>query len=263
MFLTKVTFLTEKQQRYDINQALRYCNQLIDAWRYNGQIIGREIPVSYQFSDDDLLCFEIHVNCPEQTSLQPEYNSDFVQQAFANLNNIGVRLDHYEISAIDLNSDENLPDISAANELVLYTNYLKSSSPICALDTLAPIPLYHLCHQHAQLGMSCIKWEENWQACDQLQMNGDILEQAAVQQISEYNSLLFKQGYALRQQLEHYLRKPVYYYLYRIGGESYQQEQARCCPGCGRKWFLEQPINIFNFKCDHCRLVSNIAWELQ
>lgn len=261
MFLTKAIFLTKKKQRYDINQVLHYCNQLIDAWRYNGQIIGREIPVSYHFTTDDLLSFAINVTCPEKDALASVYHSDAVQQALTQLAQLGVDFAHYEITAIDLNSDENITDVSVIQEFVLYTNYLKSSSPLCALDNLAPVPLYHL--RHTSLGMDCIKWEENWQACDQLQMNGEILEQAALQQLSDYHSVLSKQGYTLCQQLEQQLHKPVYYYLYRVGGESYQQELARCCPRCGGQWLLDSPINIFNFKCDHCRLVSNIAWELQ
>lgn len=263
MYLTKVTFLTEKQQRYDINQGLHYCNQLIDAWRYNGQIIGREIPVTYRFSTEGLLVFEINVNCPETTSLDQCHNSDFVTQSLNNLSNIGISLDCYEVFAIDLNSDETCTTVSTETALVLYTNYLKSSSPVCKLDTLAPVPLYHLCHDNTQLGINCIKWEENWQACDQLQMNGDILVDDSVRQISDFDSVLTTQGYTLLQQLEQHLQRPVYYYLYRVNGENLQQELNRCCPCCGKSWRLEQPIAIFNFKCDDCRLVSNIAWELQ
>ncbi|MFC0323911.1 DUF2310 family Zn-ribbon-containing protein [Gallibacterium melopsittaci] len=264
MFLTKVTFVTKKRQTYDINQALAYCNQLIDAWRYNGQIIGREIPITYQFTADDLLTFVINVNCPEKTSLNAIHNSTLVTETLDNLQSLGITLDHYEIYASDLNSDEAISTLSKTTELVLYTNYLKSSSPVCELTSLAPVPLYHLCYDKPQLGIDCIKWEENWQACDQLQMNGHCLVAESLTQISELTSPLAKQGYALRQQLEAQLQRPVYYYLYRVNGQDYQTEIERCCPRCGQEWFLHNhPINIFDFKCDDCRLVSNIAWELQ
>lgn len=43
--------------------------------------------------------------------------------------------------------------------------------------------------------MDIIKWQENWQACDQLQMNGSILKQQALYEINDFNSHLTKHGY--------------------------------------------------------------------
>lgn len=111
--------------------------------------------------------------------------------------------------------------------------------------------------------MNCIRWEEDWQACDQLQMNGNVLVNEATYQISDFTSLLSRQGYALRQQLESHLQRPVYYYLYRVGEKDKQRELARRCPCCGKEWLLVEAINLFQFKCDHCRLVSNLSWDIQ
>ena len=39
-------------------------------------------------------------------------------------------------------------------------------------------------------------------------------------------------------------------------------EKERKCPQCGGEWLLDAPIHdIFYFKCDDCRLVSNISWD--
>ena len=47
-----------------------------------------------------------------------------------------------------------------------------------------------------------IKWQENWQACDQLQMNGSALEKEALNEIAEVNSTLSKHGRYLAAEIE-------------------------------------------------------------
>lgn len=85
MFLTKINLVAKNHSTYHINESVMLCNQLIDAWRYNGQIIGREIPITYYFSNENLLTFEINVNCPEQDSLDSRHNSAFVIAALDKL----------------------------------------------------------------------------------------------------------------------------------------------------------------------------------
>ena len=53
---------------------------------------------------------------------------------------------------------------------------------------------------------------------------------------------------------------PTYYYLYRYGGRSLKSERERKCPGCDGEWLLVEALHEqFDFKCDHCRLVSHIS----
>lgn len=112
--------------------------------------------------------------------------------------------------------------------------------------------------------MDLIKWQENWQACDQLQMNGSILEQQGLAEISEFHSNLSKHGRYLAQAIEQHSQIPTYYYLYRIGGESLQAELERKCPSCQADWKLATPLfEIFYFKCDYCRILSNLSWNWQ
>ncbi|WP_162690496.1 DUF2310 family Zn-ribbon-containing protein, partial [Haemophilus influenzae] len=55
---------------------------------------------------------------------------------------------------------------------------------------------------------------------------------------------------------------PTYYYLYRVGGQSLESEKSRCCPSCGANWALKNAIfDTLYFKCDTCRLVSNLSWN--
>ena len=55
---------------------------------------------------------------------------------------------------------------------------------------------------------------------------------------------------------------PTYYYLYRVGGINLKSEQQRRCPQCDGDWALKESIHqVFDFKCDDCRLVSNLSWD--
>ena len=148
--------------------------------------------------------------------------------------------------------------------MLLYTSFLHSCSPLRCGEHFAPIPLYRLPAiangDHKQI----IKWQEDWEACDQLQMNGSIAEHAALHEIGEVGSRLQRRGSDLAKRLEGSSGIPTYYYLYRVGGLSKAAEQARPCPGCGGDWALEAPLHeIFDFKCDACRLVSNLSWDFK
>uniref|UniRef100_A0A486XK01 Zn-ribbon-containing, possibly nucleic-acid-binding protein n=1 Tax=Rheinheimera sp. BAL341 TaxID=1708203 RepID=A0A486XK01_9GAMM len=57
---------------------------------------------------------------------------------------------------------------------------------------------------------------------------------------------------------------PVYYALYSGSSKDCRNENNKLCPGCGAKWRLSAPLHeLFDFKCDKCRLLSNIAWDCQ
>ncbi|MGC7589840.1 Zn-ribbon-containing protein [Bisgaard Taxon 46] len=258
MYLIEIFFRytptdTEQNPTYSLNQ-------IIDQWRYNGQIIGREIPL-YFADQEDMEGFAIRVICPEQHSLLPECNNQEVDNALAKAEKCGLFLDSFQVVADDLNSDTTC-EADKPTWQVLYTTYLQSCSPLHSGDDLAPIPLYKPLKNIPHLSMDVIKWQENWQACDQLQMNGSVLEQQTLAEISNVDSTLSKHGRYLAQEIERQTGVPTYYYLYRIGGESFETEQKRCCPNCGGNWVLKSPIfDLFHFKCDDCRLVSNLSWH--
>ncbi len=235
-------------------------NQIIDQWRYNGQIIGREIPV-YVAEQEQQQGFAIRVICPEQHSLLPEFNNFEVEKALEKAQKCGLFFDSFHVIADDLNSDQTCTQTTPSWQ-VLYTTYLQSCSPLHSGDDLCPIPLYKQLKNIPHLSMDLIKWQENWQACDQLQMNGSVLEQQALMEISDIKSTLAKHGRYLAQDIEQHTGIPTYYYLYRIGGENLETEQQRCCPSCHKAWRLDNLLfDLFYFKCDDCRLVSNLSWH--
>lgn len=254
------TFFKLTALENDVAEQSRLLNVLIDQWRYNGQIIGREIPL-YLTEDTNLQGFAMRVICPEQTSLYPENNNAEVNHALEKAEKCGLIFEGFQVIGDDLNSDQTASNSHPAWQM-LYTTHLQSCSPLHSGENFAPIALYKQLQNQPHLSQDVIKWQENWQACDQLQMNGAILEHQALNEITDHQSTLTKHGRHLAQEIEKISHIPTYYYLYRVGGKSLENEQHRHCPECGGNWALKEPIfEIFHFKCDQCRLISNISWN--
>ena len=77
----------------DIGQQSRLLNAIIDQWRYNGQIIGRETPL-YLTEEDGEQGFAMRVICPEQDSLLPENNNQTVNLVMENAEKCGHNSQH-------------------------------------------------------------------------------------------------------------------------------------------------------------------------
>ncbi|MGX9418754.1 Zn-ribbon-containing protein [Vibrio sp. RC27] len=232
-------------------------NGLLEALRYNGQILGREFPIIMGDAE-----FFARVICPEKDSLHPRYHSDYVKVCLSRVNEASLIGPKVKMLGRDLSSEETASDLTPSWQ-ILYTTYVHNCSPLRSGDTFQPIPLYR--NQPTLNGdhKAVIKWQTEWQACDELQMAGGCrAEHAALDEITDANSDLFRRGWDLRGRIEYITKIPTYYYQYRVGGQSLTSEQARCCPKCHGEWRLEEPIHdIFHFKCDSCRIVSNLSWD--
>lgn len=232
-------------------------NGLMDALRYNGQVLGREFPIV--MGDGE---FYVRVVCPEQDSLHPRYHSDFVKVCMNRLSDASLLAPKMRMLGRDLNSEQAAEEETPSWQ-VLYTTYVHTCSPLRSGETLLPIPLYRneptLNGDHKAV----IKWQTEWQACDEIQMAGGCrAEHAALHEICDVDSVLFRRGWDLRGRIEYITKVPTYYYQYRVGGQSLESEKARKCPKCGGEWLLDEPLHdIFYFKCDECRIMSNISWD--
>lgn len=228
-------------------------SQVLNQWLYNGQVIGREMPITFHQNE-----FQARVCVPTQESLLPQYNSDEVNEALQQAVEIGVNFASFELVGRDYQGEESSHNRSPAFQ-ILYTTHLDTCSPLYDGEQFAPIPLYSL--QDQSLSEAILEWQQNWQACDLLQMNGNVLECHALAQISNETSVLATIGRDLCQQIEQRTHIPTFYYLYRLGRD--EGEYQRKCPCCGGEWKLTEPLHdIFHFRCDPCRLISNLSWEL-
>ncbi|WED27351.1 Zn-ribbon-containing protein [Vibrio sp. DW001] len=232
-------------------------NSLMEALRYNGQILGREFPI---VMGDGV--FYVRAVCPEEESLHPDNHSDYVNVCIKALSEASLLSPKVRLVGRDLNSEE-AAEQETPNWQVLYTTYVHTCSPLRSGETLLPIPLYR---NPATLNgdhKAVIKWQTEWQACDELQMAGGCkAEHAALAEITQTNSDLFRRGWDIRGRIEYLTQIPTYYYLYRVGGKGLKEERERRCPKCGGEWLLDNPLHdVFYFKCDKCRIVSNISWD--
>lgn len=252
MYVCQMTF--ECIADTELGLAQTAISALLDELRYNGQIIGREFPVVFDGEQ-----FESIVVCPEQSALSSEHNNQPVMQAYLKLAAVG--LSQPQIKPKGLESQSDFVDLcDKPSGLILYSTFVQSCSPLRCMEHFAPVPLYKF---PDSVRKPLIKWQESHAGCDQIQMNAlaDI-EPHAVHALSDLNSDLVLQGRALANNIEAALNIPVYLYLYRVGGESLEKEQQRVCPSCGDKWLLSTPLfELFSFKCDKCKLVSNISWD--
>ncbi|MGL5431039.1 MAG: Zn-ribbon-containing protein [Vibrio sp.] len=232
-------------------------NGLMDALRYNGQVLGREFPIVL---GDGV--FYLRAVCPEKESLHPKFHSQYVERCVSRLSEAGLLAPKVRLLGLDINSEQ-AAETDTPSWQILYTTYVHTCSPLRSGESLLPIPLYR--HPPTFNGdhKAVIKWQTEWQACDELQMGGACqAEHAALHEICDVGSDLFRRGRDLCGRIEYLTQVPTYYYLYRVGGTSLADEQARVCPQCGGQWLLDEPLHdIFHFRCESCRIVSNISWD--
>ena len=103
-------------------------------------------------------------------------------------------------------------------------------------------------------------WGYHYCAFDSLWFASGIGERFAYRQLSDADSELSKEGRDLCRRIEAGAGVPTYYYLMRYFARSKKGELKSRCPDCGGEWLNESDsLKRYEFRCDRCRLVSNIA----
>ena len=240
-----------------ITQAEKSINNLLEALRANGQVLGREFAIAFNEGE-----FRVRLLMPEKNSLQTCFHSPWVKLALDELTKAKILAPRTKFIGQDINSETSytLP----ATWQILYTSYVHTCSPLRSGETLQPIPLYRIPATFNGDHKRMIRWQTEWQACDELQMAAATkAEFAALNEMTNPQSDLFRRGWDLRGRIEYLTNIPTYYYLYRVGGINLESELNRACPRCGNaEWKLPEPLlDLFNFKCEQCRIVSNISWD--
>ena len=257
MFIKELTFECYQNTQYAAVE--RAINNYLDMLRYNGQILGREFPIA-MFEG----WFVCRLVCPEDNSLDAQFNSPQVKHALQGLTEAGLLSPKIKTIGEDLNSLCCAENFQPSWQ-ILYTTFLDTCSPLRCGETLAPIPLYRTPEAIANGDRkSVLKWQEEWINCDELQMNGSAVSSYILKEMGDIDSKLFYRGSNLCKRIEFITKVPTYYYLYRVAGNSLIEEQQRKCPSCGGDWRLPEPLfDIFDFKCDKCQLVSNLSWDFK
>lgn len=256
MYLAELTFKIIADT--DFNQSETAIRNYIEALIFNGQVLGREFPTAWQQHS-----FTSRVVLPAENALQRRYHSDRGIAAQQLLAAAGLAYPQVKVLGMDLMSQHTDP-CQQADFYILYSRFSDTCSPLrCGAD-LAPVPLYQLSspnEDHEQL----IRWQLQYQALDEIQMQQSrVLFKTAERSMQQLHSELNSQGRRLARQLANQNNIKVYYALYSGSSKHCELESQKCCPGCGGSWRLTEPLlQLFDFKCDRCYLLSNIAWDCQ
>ena len=242
---------------HDTEQALETIDLLLGALRMNGQILGREYPVT--IDGEKIRTFLL---IPEENSLDESRANDYVLKWLAKLENLGVE-PSWGILGVEPYSAP-VCKCLRPKFYILYTTYVSLESPIRCGDCWGVVPLYRLPTTSGGEYVDIISWQSDYQACDTLQMNCSTGERFGTFQLSKYGSSLSKRGIDICSRITELTRIATYYYLMQSTGRGRKAEQTRKCPSCGGEWYLTEPLyGLFDFRCDQCRLLSNIAWSVR
>jgi predicted nucleic acid-binding Zn ribbon protein len=255
MQTAKITFeFTETKNFEALSDSVNY---LLGTWRKNGQILGKQFLMAKTENS-----FDVFVNIPDFDSLAEKFNNKYVAENLSDIDGLKV------VRKVTILGEEpeskHVCGCKRVKGYILFTNYLTLESPLKCFDCFGVVPLYKVPKTKDEEYINILSWESDYQSCDSLQMNCRVGERFGTEQISKHDSPLSKIGLEICGKIETATGKKVYYYLYKYRAKSYETEQARKCPNCKGDWLLPESLhNIFDFKCDNCRLLSNIAWDVR
>lgn len=234
-------------------------NSLLSVLLMNGQINDSSWTIYFKENT-----YHACVMTPERNSLSARNDNNYVKRFKAELKTIGLSTPEIIINGKDIDSSP-VGSISKSEFFFLFTNYLTLESSIRDSLNFNPIPLYKLPKTYDDEYYDIIGWQSDYKYCDGLQMGCNTGEKFGTKEISLIDSSLSKRGLEICNRLSKTMGKPFYYYLYKGNCRSYKEEEKRCCAGCGnKKWKLKTPLfDMFDFKCEKCKIVSNIAWNLR
>lgn len=256
MYLAELTFKVIADTNF--SRAETAIRTFIEALIFNGNVLGREFPTAWQQDS-----FNCRLVIPAPDALQRAHLSSRALQAEQQLNSAGLAYPQLQVLGMDIMSQHSSNKPVAA--IVMFTTFSDNCSPLRNLADLAPLPLYQLRPAAGVDHESLIRWQLQFQALDEIQQQQQrVLKKTAENSLQQYHSMLNRQGRQLASKISQKNTVPIYYALYSGSSNNCATEAGKRCPGCGAGWRLAAPLlDLFDFKCDNCFIVSNIAWECQ
>jgi predicted nucleic acid-binding Zn ribbon protein len=200
----------------------------------------------------------VNLFCPEKDSFKIENSAKYANQWRAKLETELECIFEFKYIGLDPEYEEySIPESSS-----FYILKVGEFSPVLDGDTFETIPLYKIPFTYEKTSYYNINsWERNFIRVNGLWFNGTINESWMQDQLERHDSELNNQGFKCAKKIEELTKLPTYYYLfnYREGGEK--KDKLTKCPGCGGDWLIEgkTPDDLYGFKCDPCRFVSELS----
>ena len=238
----------------DKNELLYEFGILMSYYRSNGQTQGSG--ETQYISENKIVCLPYTL---EQDSLDKKYSNFYVDKQIKKIEETCSSEFHFKLVGKDCNSYETTCTCKKSDFYVLITNYATIESPLTCGNCNKSIPLYRLPVYYDYGYLPILSWETNYKSCDRLQMNCEVGERWALNQMQKINSQLSKLGITICDKIKELTNVPTYYYLFDY--RKYKGDQlTRTCPSCNNKWDLKKQLhNFYDFKCDKCKLVSTIS----
>ena len=234
-------------------------HSLLAAYYKSGQIGGSNTPLA-QVADG----FVAVVRIPEQDALVARHDNAWVRKARLEIRGAGVNVATSRVLGHE--PDTRAPCACRTRPfLLLFTTFLHVEPAVRCGTCGRPVSLYRLpptdlAGHFEQL----LSWVRTYQSLDQLFVGSGPGETLAHAQLSRHDSALSKDGRAVAQVLEQRTGVPVYYFLSKNAGRSVTSERRRRCPSCHGAWLRAEPLHgMFDFQCEPCRLLGNIAFSLR
>lgn len=254
MYAARIVFET---QGGATEEAVEGIYGLLAIWFKNGQLMGG-YPVARTES-----AVVVFATIPALDALEAGSSNEYGASCLASLKALSVSQPDVTILGVEPGQEETSCICSSHEWLYIYTNYLSEFPPIWCGVCGGYVPLYRLPHVEGGEQLLWLQWQQDYKACDTLQMHCTTGERFGERQLQDVNSSLSKNGRNLASILEKQCGIPVYYYLCRLRGRSLKSELDRRCPSCKSEWrWMNELLELFHFRCVDCRLLSNRAFNL-
>jgi predicted nucleic acid-binding Zn ribbon protein len=245
MYMAKMKFEIKTSLENNIVNEIIY--GLLHSLRMNGQILGREhslIKINQEYYS--------HILIPEYISLENTKANKYVNKYYKKINELKINY-NYEIIGEESNSSP-LCHCNVCKSYILYTDYLTLESLLRCGNCFGIIPLYKIPKTYDDEYYDILCWQDNYQACDNLQMNCSVGERFGIQQISKIDSQLSKKGLKIGNTIFNNTGIKTYYFLYK--SKISDKKSGVKCPLCNTKLIMKNNVpNMFKYCCDNCSII--------
>jgi len=148
----------------DAEELLGLVNSLLGSWRMNGQVLGREFPIS---RGNDVI--SVVVQTPKNDSLASEYSNKYTSR---DLQKIEEKYTIPEVIYLGIDPEgAKTCQCKTPEFYILFTTYISIESPLRCGACFGCVPLYKIRKTYDDEYYNIITWASDYQSCDSLQMN--------------------------------------------------------------------------------------------
>lgn len=248
MYIHEISFVLSQKPDEEFHYA---ADLLMSFYRGSGQSLGRT-HIDYFIGNTFTALHYAH----ERDAFSRKYNNFYVNRQLKVMNKMFGVQPAFRIAGKSYPEYKGECTCKTRSFLILQTSRGIIDSPVKCGDCGKQVALYKLPVYYDNGYMPILSWESNYQSCDRLQMNCEVGERWAMNQMELLATQLTRQGREICSRLEELTGKPVYYYLYNYTRRKGNVKSIPC-PGCNKNWYLKQQLfEEYDFMCSSCRLIS-------